>query len=120
MRVSLRESTANGVISTYFPTPSYSETVQPDTSVERTVSIEAAGIPIATIRTVGTSTPEVFNTYTDHLRSTRFVTSEAAGQGTGPTIVESTDYDAFGKIISHVPLSIISTLTYVYDPPLIA
>lgn len=101
MRVSLRESAANGTIATVFPTPSYSETINSDSSIERTVSVEATGMPIATIRTVGTSTPEVFATHTDHLRSTRFVTSETTGQGMGATIVESTDYDAFGKITRH-------------------
>lgn len=101
MRVSLRESEAGGMTATYFLTSAYSETINPDNSVERTVSIEAAGMPLATIRTVGTSTPEVFATHTDHLRSTRFVTSETTGQGNGATVVESTDYDAFGKIVKH-------------------
>ena len=39
--------------------------------------------------------------HTDHLRSTRLVTSEATAQGI-VSVVESTDYDAFGKIVSYV------------------
>ena len=57
-------------------------------------------MPVATIEKTLTDAPQMYALHTDHLRSTRLVTSEATAQGI-VSVVESTDYDAFGKITNH-------------------
>ncbi len=93
-RVSISEHSASGTTVTNFPTPSFSETTNTDGLVEHTVSISVGGVPLATVRTVGGEEPQIFSIHTDQLGSTRLVTDETSA------VVESTDYDPFGKILS--------------------
>jgi len=78
-----------------FPTPDYALTENPDGSIETTISISIAGMPVASVQTVGTSSPSVYAIHVDHLRSSRLATDEAGA------LVESTDYNPFGSITEH-------------------
>ena len=86
--------TVNGA-TTVFPTPEFSTS-----GATTTISFSAAGMPIATIEKTLTDAPRLYTLHTDHLQSVRLVTSEGAAQGI-VSVVESTDYDAFGKITNH-------------------